>query len=328
MGISLKPLHHQVIFITGATSGIGLATARMAAQEGAKIFMVARDEDELQKIQDEFRQKEYASAFAVADVGEFQQLQSAAERCVNDFGRIDTFINNAGFSIYGRLLETNDKEARELFDTNFWGVVNGCKVAVPFLKQGGGALINIGSVLSEVALPIQGIYSASKYAVKAYTDALRRELIADESPISVTLVMPGAIDTPYTEHAKSKIGEPVHTPPVYDASVAAKAILECAVKPTREIGVGASSFLFPFMDRYFPKLQDIFMAKNFMEDGQRLSRSKKSDSSTEGQTEGNYPGHVMKSSVATRLSANSSFITAGAAVIAAGILVFRRLRLI
>lgn len=338
MSLKLKPLHQQVIFITGATSGIGLATVHRAVEQGAKVFMVARNEDELQKLQDEMRNNGYDTAFSVVDVAEEDQLQFAVDQCIKTFGHIDTFVNNAGISIYSKILETDLNEAKRLFDTNFWGVVNGCKVAVPVMREHGGVIINIGSVLSNVALPIQGLYSASKHAVKGYTDAIRRELLAEKAPIQITLIMPSAIDTPYPEHARSHIGEPVHTPPVYSADVVAKAILKCAVKPIRELGVGSPAYIFPLMDRLFPRLQDKIMStKAYMEDGQstkkKLSHRENGDEGNlfkapvkEGSEEGHYPGHVMKSSVMTELNERKGLMKGGAIVTGLALLMFRRFR--
>ena len=265
MTIKLRRLEEQVIFITGATSGIGLATVHKAVEQGARIYMVARNENELLKLQNEMKAKGYETAFGVADVSNIDQLRKAAEKCLTTFGRIDTFINNAENSIYAHLLDTNLEEAKRFFDTNFWGVVNGCKIAVPLMKKYGGAIINIESVLSNVSIPIQGVYSASKHAVKAYTDALRRELLAADLPLQVTLIFTGSIDTPFTLHAASKIGEPFHTPPVYPADLVAKAILKCSIKPTRELRIGSTSFLYPIFDKLFPKVLDDFMARFLME---------------------------------------------------------------
>lgn len=336
MTIKLKPLHEQVLFITGATSGIGLATVHRAVEQGAKVFMVARNEDELQKIQDEMRHKGYDTAFAVVDVAEIDQIQSAADKCISTFGRIDTFVNNAGISIYSKLMDTSIEEAKRLFDTNFWGVVNGCKVAVSLMRDSGGVIMNIGSVLSNVALPIQGLYSASKHAVKGYTDALRRELMAEKTPIQVTLILPSAIDTPYPEHAASHIGEPMHTPPVYAADVVAQAILKCATKPTRELGVGSSSFLFPIMDRFFPRIQDFIMSKGYMENNQRKENSsdrpRKDPGSlftppqVEGESEGRYEGHVMQSSLMTEAAEKKGWLKATAIAGGLGFLFLRKFR--
>lgn len=304
MSIQLKPIDQQVLFITGATSGIGLATVRMAVEKGAKVFMVARHEEELQKIQDEMRLNNYETAYAVADVAEIDQLQIAADHCLRTFGTIDTWINNAGFSVYARLLETTEAEARRIFDTNFWGVVNGSKVASDILKKSGGAIINIGSVLSEVSLPIQGIYSASKYAVKGFTNSLRNELLADKAPVSVSLIMPGAIDTPFADSVKAQAKGPTQTPPVYHPDVVARMILKCAEKPLRELGVGSTAYFQPLMDKVFPRLQEKIMARKL----KAKTQSKAPDSTLkvlpgEGEVSGNYEGHVMKSSVVSEAAA-------------------------
>ena len=337
MSLKLRPLHQQVIFITGATSGIGLATALRAVEQGAKVFMCARNGEELQRIQDDMRNKGYDTAYAVVDVAEKDQLQFAIDQCVNTFGGVDTVVNNAGITIYGKILDTSNEEAKRLFDTNFWGVVNGCKVAVPHMRTRGGVIINVGSVLSEVALPIQGMYSASKHAVKGYTNALRRELMAEKAPIQVTLIMPSAIDTPYPEHARSHIGEPIHTAPVYSADVVARAILKCASHPTREIGVGASSYIFPLIDRWFPNLQDKFMAKNYMEEdqerGDKTSQREFGDAGNlfltptiEGKTDGGYPGHVMKSSLLTGIAERKNWLKGTAFVSTLSWLIYRKRR--
>lgn len=190
MSIKLKPIDQQVIFITGATSEIGLATVRMAIFQGAKVFMVGQNEEELQNIQDDMRLKNLPTAYAIADVADIDQLQIAADHCLETFGTIDSWINNAEVSTYARLLETNEAEAKRLFDTNFWGVVNGCKVAASILSKSGGSILNLGNVLSPVSLPILGIYEATKEAVKGYTNALKRELVAVKAPIAVSFLAP------------------------------------------------------------------------------------------------------------------------------------------
>ena len=119
------------------------------------------------------------------------------EAALLEFGTVDTWVNNAGLSIYGKLTDVPLADKRKLFDINFWGVVHGCRTAIRLMKHRGGVLINIGSEVSDVAIPLQGIYSASKHAVKGYTDALRMELEHDRIPIAVTLVKPSAINTPY-----------------------------------------------------------------------------------------------------------------------------------
>jgi NAD(P)-dependent dehydrogenase (short-subunit alcohol dehydrogenase family) len=163
-----------------------------------------------------------------ADVADEQALRRLAEIAVERFGGFDTWVNSAGVSIYGPLMEVSVEDMRRLFETNFWGVVHGSRIAVEHLRQRTGVLINIGSTLSDRAIPLRGMYCASKHAVKGFTDALRIELEQQQAPISVTLIKPGAIDTPYTEHAKNYLDEETkHPPPVYAPRVVSEAILYC-----------------------------------------------------------------------------------------------------
>jgi short-subunit dehydrogenase len=141
--IRLKPLAEQVIVITGASSGIGLVTARQAAARGAKVVLVARNGETLERIAREIVAAGCTAIAAAADVGKLDEIETAARRAIGAFGRIDTWVNDAGVAIYGRLLDTPDDEHRQLFQTNYFGVVHGCCVAVPHLKESGGALITL-----------------------------------------------------------------------------------------------------------------------------------------------------------------------------------------
>ena len=262
MSPKLKPLADQVIVITGASSGIGLATARTAARAGAKVLMVARSEDVLRGLVAELQGEGAQVEAKAADVGDAAGVEAAAAYAVEVFGRIDTWVNDAGSAIYGKVLDTPLDEQEALFRTNYFGVVNGCVAAVPRLK-GGGALITVGSLASDMPAPPMGVYSATKHAVKAYVETLRMELQADGVPIAVTLVKPAGIDTPIGQHAENhggargqEAGEAQIPPPVYDPQLVADAILDCAVHPRREVtvgGVGRAQVLF---SQHFPALYE------------------------------------------------------------------------
>jgi short-subunit dehydrogenase len=177
------------------------------------------------------------------------------------FGRIDTWVNNAGISIYGRIHQVPLEDARRLFATNYWGVVHGSLAALPYLERSHGTLINVGSVLSETAYALQGHYVASKHAVKGFTESLRVELEADDVDVAVTLIEPAAIDTPYPIHARSYLGvEPQHLPPVYAPEAVAEAILHCAERPMRTLQVGGGTKMFSLMETFTPWLADRFKA--------------------------------------------------------------------
>lgn len=257
MAISLKPLREQVIVITGASSGIGLATALAAADQGAKVVLAARSGETLDGIAREIMQGGGEALAVEADVGDRSQVDQIARVAIERFGRIDTWVNDAGISIYGRLDEIPDEDSRRMFDTNFWGVVYGSLVALPHLKANGGALINIGSEASEAALPLQGMYSASKHAVKGFTDALRIELEADGAPVSVTLIQPTAVNTPYPEHAGNYLSqEPKLPTPQLEPEKVASVILDAAVDPARDVKVGAMSKLNTATAKIAPSLAD------------------------------------------------------------------------
>lgn len=245
--LRLKPLARQVIVITGATSGVGLSTARAAASRGAKLVLAARNEAALKAVAQDLAAKGAKTAYVVADVGQEADVRAIVKAAVERFGGFDSWVNNAGVSVFGRLTETPIEDQRRLFETNYWGVVYGSLAAVEQFKTraGGGALVNVGSVLGDMALPLQGAYSASKHAVKAFTNTLRMELRREGAPVSVTLIKPSAIDTPYKDHARNLTGAPVkNPPPVYATPLVAQAILYACEHRVREVRVGSGGRLF------------------------------------------------------------------------------------
>jgi short-subunit dehydrogenase len=262
-----------VIVITGASSGIGLATARMAAKSGARMVVAARTEDALKQLESEIRAQGGEAAYVVADVTKEDDVRTIAATAEKRFGRIDTWINNAGGSVYGRIMDVPIEEQRMLFEVNYWGIVYGSRVAVEHLRTQGGALINLGSVASDRAIPLQGAYAASKHAVKAFTDTLRSELEKDNVPISVTLIKPTAIDTPFFRHAENYMDQqPVEPSPMYAPETVAKAILRAAQNPVRDILVGGLAPAQSMMGRIFPRLGDKFVNATMFK-GQKDARS-------------------------------------------------------
>lgn len=261
---TLKPLNEQAIVVTGATSGIGLTTARRAARAGACVFLIARGENDLKALCEELQGQGARVAWAVADVADYDALAEAADKCRRLFGGFDTWVNNAGVSIYGPIRETTLEDQRRLFETNYWGLVNGSLVAVEHLRgrPGGGAIINVGSILSDAPIPVQGVYSASKHAVKGFTNALRMELIREGAPISLSLIKPAAVDSPYSKHARNLTGYAVQNPqPVYATHVVADTILYCASHPIREITVGGGGRLIASLYAAFPGLAEPLLAR-------------------------------------------------------------------
>ena len=241
MATVLKALKDQVIVVTGASSGIGLVTAKRAAAKGAAVLLVARSEDALGEAVREINNAGGRADYAVADVSRADEVEAAAKKAVERFGRIDSWVNDAGVVIYAKLVETPEDEHRRLFDVNYWGVVNGCLTAVRHMKQDGGALVTVGSIGSDLPTPLMSAYSASKHAVKGYIESLRIELGGDGVPITVSLVKPSGIDTPIAQHALNhEEGEAQVPPLIYAPELVADAILDCCVTGRREVTVGGS----------------------------------------------------------------------------------------
>ncbi len=258
MKIELKPLDQQIMVITGASSGIGLATALAAAGAGAKVVLAARSENTLAELAARIQEQGGQACHVAADVARREDVERIAQVALDRYGRVDTWVNNAGVSIFGRLDEASDEDSRRLFDTNFWGVVHGSLVALPLLRKQGGALINLGSEASEEAIPLQGMYAASKHAVKGFTDALRVELQEDGAPVSVTLIQPTAVNTPFPEHAANYMAQAPKLPtPMIEPHTVASAILDAATDPARDVKVGAMATINTTMSKLMPSVADM-----------------------------------------------------------------------
>ena len=260
MSFTLKPISDQVIVITGASSGIGRTTASMAAQKGAQVVLASRNEAILSEIVADIQSAGGEAIKVVADVSKRDEVEKIANAALERFGRIDTWVNDAGVDVVGRLEAVSEEDARQLFDTNFWGVMHGSLVAIEHLKaSGGGALINLGSIASDRAFPLQGYYCASKHAIKAFTDTLRMEMAESKAPISVTLIKPAAIGTPLVDQTKSYEGREARLPPpIYAPEEVALAILYAAQHPKRDIYVGGAGKMLVLFAAHAPRLFDRF----------------------------------------------------------------------
>lgn len=253
-----RPIEDQVIVITGASSGIGLCTALRAAARGARVVAIARSRGVLTRLAEEIEGGGGQMQVIAADVADHPQMRSAAECAVRRFGRIDTWVNNAGVSIYGRVEDVSRADGLRLFETNFWGVVNGALVALPHLRVQGGALVNVGGEVAEGALALQGMYTSSKHAVKGFTDALRLELKQlERAPISVVLIQPTAVNTPLLDNARNYLpGLPQRRGAALDPVKVADAILHAAVHGGRNVKLGLRSRLDVAMSCWWRRLPD------------------------------------------------------------------------
>jgi len=263
---SLKKVEDQVMVITGASSGIGLVTAKMAAARGARVLLAARNETDLRRAVEDIRRRGGRAVYAAADVASIDDVDRIVETAVREYGRIDTWVNNAAVAVYGRLMDVPVADMRRQFDVNYWGQVYGSRAAVPHLKRQGGTLINVASALADRAIPLQGNYCAAKHALKAFTDSLRMELEEEGAPVSVTLIKPGSIDTPLFDKARTLLGvEPQPVSPVYAPELVARAILACAEHPVRDVVVSGMGKVLSLAGTVAPRLTDRYMERSTFE---------------------------------------------------------------
>ena len=307
MKTPLQPLHEQVIVITGASSGIGLVTAKQAADVGARVVLAARNGNDLERAVEHIRRHGGRAIHVVADVADPEQVERIAAAAVAEFGRIDTWVNNAAVSMYGRITELSIADMRRQIDVNYCGQVYGSRVAVRHLRQRGGALINVASALADRAIPLQGNYCAAKHALKAFTDALRMELEEEGVPISVSLIKPASIHTPFFEKAKTYLGvEPQPVPPVYVPEVVSEVILHAAQHQVRELIAGGSGAKLSAA-RFAPRLTDLYMER-WTFDSQRTEKPTNGRADNlhgpvahdGGERGRNWSGHTRRSSIYTK----------------------------
>ena len=258
-----KPLSEQVIVITGASSGIGLVTAAEAASRGARVVLAARNERDLARAVEEIRRDGGDAIAVVTDVTNYDEVQALAARAVEEYGRIDTWVNNAGVSLYGTFKEVSLEDFKQVVNVILYGNVHGAKAAIPHLEKTGGALICVGSALSDRGVPLQSAYDAAKHGIKGWLDGLRVELAHEGSKIRVTLIKPSSINTPLVNKAKTHMGVvPQPVPPIYAPELAASGILRAAEGNERVIYIGGMGRALSLAQRLSPKLMDLQMRRS------------------------------------------------------------------
>ena len=259
----MKKLHDKVVVITGASSGIGRATALKYASAGANLVLAARRKNVLKNVAEECRHHDVEAIAVDTDVSDKGDLEAVLKKALSEFGRIDIWINDAGVGAVGRFDEIPLEEHRQVIETDLMGTIHGSYFAIrQFRKQGNGILINVSSYLGKGSSPYHTSYTAAKHGVRGLGMSLRQELWANnEKDIRVCTVMPVSIDTPFFQHAANHSGKLVMPiPPVYDVNEAADALLLLAFKPRDEVTVGRAGKLFSLQGKLMPKLTEKQMA--------------------------------------------------------------------
>lgn len=260
--MQLKPINQQVVAIVGASSGIGRETARRFAQQGAKLVVAARSQPGLDSLVQEIQALGGEAVAILADVSEFEQVQAIADKAVDTYGRLDTWVHVAAVGVFARFEQITPAEFKRVIDVNLLGQAYGAMAALPHLRrEGRGALIHVSSMEGRRSLPLQSPYSASKHGVEGFIESLRVELQHEGIPISVTSVLPATINTPFYRQGRTKLGvQPTGIPPYYQPEEVAKAILYVAEHPTRDFIVGDAGRILDLAQRVSPQLVDTVLA--------------------------------------------------------------------
>ena len=259
MKINLKPIRVQVAVIFGASSGIGRLTALEMAKRGAKICVAARSVEGLKILVEEIETNGGDAFYVEADAADFEQVKTAAEKCVERYGRIDTWIHTAGAFVFGTVDVTDAEEYKRLIEVNLLGQIYGAKAALPHLKKNGGALIHVTSVEAIRTAPYQSAYGASKHGIHGFLQVLRVELAHENSPVSVTEILPAAINTPIYQKGRNKMPFKMRpVPPIYHPQIVTDAILYAAENPVRDLVAGGAGLGVVFAERVSPKAADFF----------------------------------------------------------------------
>lgn len=239
-----RQIRNQVVAITGASSGIGRATALLFAAQGARLILIARRKRELQDLAEECLQRGGEAQVAAVDVGDEAALQQAVSEAAAAYGRIDVWINNAGVMLVGKFLDCPPEIYRRLIETNLFGYIHGARAALPLFKlQGSGMLINVASTAGKVGTPYQSAYNASKFAIVGWSESLRMELFLEKARnIHVCTILPYSTDTPLFHHAANYTGRGLKPArPLYTPERVAGAILRTVLFPRPETVVGAAA---------------------------------------------------------------------------------------
>jgi NAD(P)-dependent dehydrogenase (short-subunit alcohol dehydrogenase family) len=258
-----KPLREQVMVVTGASSGVGRAIARAAGERGAKVVVAARGEEGLAAAVEEIERAGSEALAIPGDLADQEQNEELVRRSLERFGRIDTFVANAIVTVYAEVEQLEPDELRRVMDVNFFGVAYGFRAALPALKESRGTFLHVSSALAYRGIPLQAAYCSSKAAARTYLESARVELQKHGYDVAVSLVLPGAINTPQFDRDRQKLGkQPQPVPPIYEPEPYAAAVLHCAEKPIRELPVSWGAQKLLWGQKLSPRAGDWMLRRN------------------------------------------------------------------
>ena len=250
-----KPLSEQVVVVAGGSYGLGRAIAEQAGERGASVVVGARTEEALGSAR--------VDLAVATDVSHRSQVERLVTAALERFGRIDTYVANAMVTVYAEAHRLEDDELRRVFDVNFFGAVYGYWASLPHLRRSQGTFIQIASALSYRGIPLQAAYCSTKAALRTFFESARVELRKEGAGVDVSVILPGAINTPQFDRARQKIGlQPQPVPPIYDPEPLARAVLRCAERPIRELPIGWGAQKALWGQKLSPRLGDEILLRS------------------------------------------------------------------
>jgi NAD(P)-dependent dehydrogenase (short-subunit alcohol dehydrogenase family) len=254
----------QVVVITGASAGVGRATAIAFAKRGARIGLLARGQDGLAAAKRDVESCGGTAVMVPTDVANADQVESAAETIERELGPIDIWINNAMTSVFSPIDQLRADEIRRVTEVTYLGTVYGTMSALKRMRpRNRGTIVQVGSALAYRAIPLQSAYCAAKHAVQGFTESLRCELLHDRSKVRVRMVHLPALNTPHFSWAKSRLPrKPQPVPPIYQPEIAADAIVWAASHHRRELQVGLPTVVAVEGNKVLRGLMDRYLARN------------------------------------------------------------------
>ena len=253
----------RVVIITGASAGLGRATAHAFAREGARIGLISRNRERLEAVRAEVEELGGSAMIFVADVANAEQLELAASQVEQKFGPIDVWVNNAMVSVFSPFSAMTADEFRRVTEVTYLGVVYGTMAALRrMLSRKQGVIVQVGSALAGRSIPLQAAYCGAKHGVRGFTDSIRCELLHEKSPVHITMVQLPAMNTPQFNWVKSRLpNKPQPVPPIFQPEVAADAIVWASRNRRREIYVGIPTVKAMWGNKFFAGLLDWYLAK-------------------------------------------------------------------
>ena len=254
----------QTVVVTGASAGIGRATARLFGQRGARVVLIARGQAGLDGAVRDVEQAGGQALAISADVADYEQVTAAARQAEERFGPIDVWVNVAFTSVFAPFREITAEEFRRVTEVSYLGFVHGTMAALALMgPRDRGTIVQVGSALGERSIPLQSAYCGAKHAINGFTSSLRCELLHEKSGVRVTVVQMPAVNTPQFSWVRSRLPDhPQPVPPIYQPEVAARGVLFAADHPGRkEYWVGASTVATLLANRVVPAVLDRYLAR-------------------------------------------------------------------